>query len=152
VIHQPDCVDRGPEYSSHRRITLHPPHLIGTYMVLIPAFDETNNERGCLQVPSVAVPLGLFTGWYLRPHEIGAETELLSLAGGYSPFARTEAERIDMGDPRPSIESLFVNFDDYRTQFEAHARSLVEQGYLLEEDVPSLLELAERHRAMVESN
>ncbi len=143
VIHQPDFVDRGPEFETLRRITVHPPRLIDRYTVRIPGFDESNNERGCLILPTVAVPLGSFTGWYLRPHEIGAETELLSLAGGYIPFARTEAERLASGDSRPSIESRYAGFDDYRTRFEAHTRSLVERGYLLEEDVPRVMQLAD---------
>ena len=54
------------------------------------------------------------------------------------------------GDSRPSLESLYRNFDDYRAKFEGHARALIASGYLLEEELPALLQLAEKRRGLLE--
>lgn len=143
VIHQPDFVDRGPLFLSKRRITIHPPKVAGQYNVLISGYADDNNERGCLLLPSVAVPVATFTSWNLRKREIGAETELLSLAGGYVPFAQTKIERLKLGDPRPSLQERYGNFEAYQKQCEEHLARLARSRYVLEEDVPRIKRLAE---------
>jgi Alpha/beta hydrolase domain len=146
VIHQPDFVDRGPLFLTKRQITIEPPKILGHYIVKVPGYKQDNNERGCLLLPTVAVPVATFTSWNLRKREIGAETELLSLSGGYVPFAATKFDRQKTGDSRPSLQELYGNFETYRQQFEDHVRQLLEQGFLLEEDVPRLHRLAESQR------
>lgn len=148
VIHQPDFVDRGPLFLSKRQITIQPPKVIGQYMVRIPGYTDDNNERGCLLLPSVAAPVATFTSWNLRNREIGAETELLSLAGGYVPFAQTKADRLKLGDPRLSLEERFGDFETYRQQFEEHLANLVRKRFVLEEDRPRLKRLADSHRSL----
>ncbi len=142
VIHQPDFVDRGPLFLTKRRITIQPPKVIGQYVVKVPGYSKDNNERGCLLLPSVAVPVATLTSWNLRKPEIGAETELLSLAGGYVPLARTKEDRLKNKDPRRSLKERYKNFETYQQQFEKHITRLVQQRYVLEEDVPRLKRLA----------
>lgn len=101
VIQQPKFLDRGPDFLRLRRSTIEPPVIHGQYGVKVPAFGGDNNEKGTLELPSLTVPVATFTGWNLRSPTIGADTELLSLGGGYIPFARTAAERERAGDPRP---------------------------------------------------
>jgi hypothetical protein len=74
----------------------------------------------------------------LRHRSIGAENELLGLTGGYVPFAKTAEERQAVGDPRPALLERYRNFDDYRQQYLTAARKLVDDRYLLEEDLPRL--------------
>ncbi len=144
VIHQPDFVDRGSEFLSARRMSRLPPVVLGTYRVRVPAFGPDNNELGCLLLPSVAVPVATFTSWNLRSRSIGAEAELLSLAGGYIPFAGSVSQRRQAGDPRPALAERYRDFEDYRGQYREHAEQLTRAGYVLAEDLPRLMDLAER--------
>jgi hypothetical protein len=152
VIQRPEFLDHGPDYLTRRRLTRVPPLSRGHYEVRVPACDPDDNERGMLRLPSVAVPIASFTGWNLRSGpQIGAEGELLSLTGGYVPFVRTKTERQAAGDPRPSLEERYPRFEDYLEWFTGAARELVRQRYVLEEDLPRLLQLAERQRQQWQS-
>jgi hypothetical protein len=150
VIQQPEFLDYGPEFAKYRRLTRLPPARKGDYVVLVPAFGPDGNERGTLQVPSVAVPTGSFTGWNLRAPSIGADTELLSLAGSYIPFPRTADEKSASGDPRPALLQRYPTFEAYRRAYAAATQALVRDRYLLAEDEPRLLALAERFRELWE--
>jgi alpha/beta hydrolase family protein len=146
VIQQPPFLDYGPDFSSRRRITRHPPLRKGDYHVLVPAYGLDNNEQGMLFLPSISVPVATYTGWNLRDRSIGADQELLSLTGSYVPFVRTAAERMERGDPRPALLERYAGFEIYLDLYAQAARKLIEQRYLLEEDLPGLLELARKHR------
>ncbi len=151
VIQQPALVDRGPEFREYRRSSIEPPRQLGTYDVRVPAFDAENRERGTLDLPDVAVPIGTYTSWNLRNQSIGAETELLSLAGGFIPLPRTAAQRKGQSDPRRSLAERYPNFDDYRKQHAAAAQQLVTQRYLLAEELPRLAKVAEARRKLFEA-
>jgi hypothetical protein len=151
VIQQPECLDHGPDYRASRRLTRLPPERRGSYRVLVPAYDGDGNERAMLLLPSVRVPVGTYTGWNLRHASIGAETELLSLAGAYIPFRRTAAERRASGDPRPALLERYASFAGYLDAYRAAARRLIEDRYVLAEDEPNLLSLAERFRELFSS-
>lgn len=150
VIQHPEYLDRGPEFRSKRRFTQFPPLHQGDYTVLVPAAGPDDNDRGMLQLPSVAVPIGTYTGWNLRSSAIGAETELLSLTGSFIPFPRTAAERTADNDPRPALLERFPTFDAYRSAYTSATRSLIRDRYLLPQDEPGLLELASRFRNLWE--
>jgi hypothetical protein len=112
--------------------------------VLVPQVDEDGNEVAGIRVPEVAVPLATYTGWNLRAPEIGAPDELYSMAGSWLPFARTRAERQQRGDPRRSIEERYRSRDDYLARVNECARELAREGYLLERDIPRIVEEAAR--------
>jgi len=133
-------VDYGPEFLSKGIVTVEPPRLGKPFPTLVPQVDPDGNEIAGIKVPEVQVPLATATGWNLRDPKIGAPREMYSLAGAWIPFPRTEAERREIRDPRASVESRYKNRDDYLKRIEATARSLVQDGYLLERDVPALLE------------
>lgn len=138
VIQQPEWLDRGPEFAEYRRTTQEPPLRRGQYGVRVPAYDADNRERGTLDLPCVAVPLGTYTSWNLRSRSIGAESELLSLAGGYIPLPATAAQRQEQGDPRPALAERYASREAYVAAYLAHARQLVADRYLLEEELPAL--------------
>jgi hypothetical protein len=92
----------------------------------------------------VSVPLGTLAGWNLRDPKIGAPDELFSMVGSFIPFARTKAERDKSGDPRLSIEERYRSRDEYLQKVKAAASDLVKAGYLLERDLPSLLDRSGR--------
>jgi hypothetical protein len=84
------------------------------------------------------VPLATYTGWNVRHPEIGGAGQTLSLLGSTLPFPASRAERQASGDPRLSIEERYASQDDYLEQVRQAAETLVQQGYLLAEDVPTV--------------
>lgn len=150
VIQQPEHLDRGPEFYRFRRSSIEPPISKGFYGAKVPAYDADNNERGTLQLPTVAVPIGTYTSWNLRSRSVGAENELLGLSGGFIPFTKLAAERTLRGDPRPALLERYNSFDEYSKRYQMTIAELVQQRYLLAEDVPALRSLAERFRSAFE--
>jgi len=92
----------------------------------------------------VQVPLATYTGWNLRDPKLRAPDELFSMAGSFLPFARTKAEREKDLDPRPSIQERYNSREAYLQKVAAAAGDLARAGYLLQQDVPRLLERAAR--------
>ena len=149
VIQQPELLDYGKSFEKQRRIDRHPPVRTGKrYGVRVPALDKDNNERGVLQMPSVAVPLATFTGWNLRNPAIGAPGELLRLTGGRIPFPRTAADRERSGDPRAAVTERYSSFDAYLERYMAAAGELEAAGYLLPEQSAGLDEWAQSARPL----
>ncbi|MEO8494211.1 MAG: alpha/beta hydrolase domain-containing protein [Planctomycetota bacterium] len=150
VIHTPEFVNRGDDFLTKRRTEIEPPERLGSYGVRVPAYGEDDNERGCLLLPTVAVPVATLTGWNLRSRSIGAESELLSLSGGYVPFPATPAVREQSGDPRSSLSERYADFDDHHARYQSHVSRLIEGRYVLEEDRPRFERLAREHRGLFE--
>ena len=65
-----------------------------------------------------------------------------TLRGSTIPFPVTAEARSSAGDPRQSVEELYSTRDGYLEQVQQAARSLVDEGYLLAEDVPTVVEQA----------
>ncbi len=115
------------------------------YPVWVPQVDADGNEIAGIRLPVVAVPLATFTGWNLRHPDTGAPTQLARLTGAYRPFPGTRAEREAAGDPRPSIEERYTSRAHYIGLVTEAALELVEAAYLLESDVPAVVEQAAAH-------
>jgi hypothetical protein len=117
---------------------------VGTpYPSLVPQVDEAGNEIGGLRALELRAPLATYTPWLLRGgHGAG---ELADFLGTYVPFPRNDEERRRTGDARPTIESRHRDKADYMKTATRAAESLVSEGLLLREDVPRVLERAERH-------
>jgi hypothetical protein len=121
-------------------ITMQPPGHGKPFVVLIPQVDRDGNERDGVRLPEITVPLGTYTGWNLRDASIGAPGERLPFEGSYLSFSKTTAERKAMGDPRPSIEERYKGREDYMNRFNAAARDLVTQKWILAEDLAALIQ------------
>ncbi len=104
------------------------------YTTYVPVTDTDGNELSGVRLPDVAVPLGTYLGWNVRAAGF-AEDELCFLFGSFVPFARTEAERIASGDPRPSLETRYADKADYVAKVRAAAEDLAVRGLILPEDV-----------------
>jgi hypothetical protein len=89
----------------------------------------------------VQAPLATFTGWNLRDPSIGAPDAIYSMVGSTFLFAKTRQERLQKKDPRPSIAERYRSKQEYLERYRAAANELVRGGYLLEADVPRLMEL-----------
>jgi hypothetical protein len=61
------------------------------------------------------------------------------LNGAYIPFAKTKAERIAFGDPRPSLEERYPNHELYVSAVKAAAEKAVKGRFLLPEDADRLI-------------
>jgi alpha/beta hydrolase family protein len=148
VIQQPAFLDRGPKWSTERIATIEPPLIKGNYVVKVPAVDADGNERGCLNLPALTVPVATYTSWNLRSASVGAAGDLLALQGGYIPFPLTRAIRLESKDPRPSLAERYGSYDEYERLYMEASERLVARGYLLAEDLPRLRSLCQRFKPL----
>jgi hypothetical protein len=150
VIQQPSHWDYGPSFLAQRIMTVQPPKRGVDYIVRVARCDADGNATGVLRLPRVAVPLGTYTGWALRKRELGAENELVSLAGSYIPFARNASEREASGDLRRAVLERYKNFDDYRSRYAAAVSELQQERLLLDDDARQLIRDVEAFRPSFE--
>ena len=140
-------LDYGPE-SHLGRATKLPADEGAEFPALVADLDESFNERGGIRLPDLSVPVATYTGWNLRDESIGNPGLFIGITGGLAgwtlPLPATQAERESTGDPRASIEERYASREDYLEQVTRAAMDLVAEGYLLEEDVAELVELAGR--------
>ena len=109
---------------------------------LVPQVDADGNEIAGIRLPEVAVPLATATGWNFRSAAAGNPTDIVSLLGAYTPFAKTRAERGGSRDPRPAIDERYRTRDDYLARVRKVIADLVERKYVLEEDVDVMMSRA----------
>jgi hypothetical protein len=130
--------DYGPNFNyldNSGVITVVPPRVKQVIPTLAVKVDSDGNEVEGAGLRSVLLqlPLGTYTGW--NPIATGVWKGIeQNLAGGYVPFAKTKAERIAKGDPRPSIEERYPNLWGYYYNAIQVANTLVAQRYWLAED------------------
>jgi len=121
-------------------INVEPPQVGTPFPVLVPQCDEYGNDLGGVRLPELQVPLATYTGWNLRDPSIGAPEQRVSFLGSWIPLAKTAEERKKSGDPRPSIAECYASQAEYMGKFEQAAKKLIEQRFLLQEDLPAILE------------
>jgi hypothetical protein len=109
---------------------------------LVPQVDGDGNELAGIALPDVAVPLATYTGWNFRHPGIGQPTELLPLTGSYIPFPVTRAAREATRDPRFSIEERYGSRARYQALVTDRAANLVQEGYLLRQDLDAVVDRA----------
>ncbi|MBI3698112.1 MAG: hypothetical protein HY238_25165 [Acidobacteria bacterium] len=140
-IHKAYRADYGPQWKSGI-VTLEPPKIGKAFPMLVSQVDRDGNETGGLKMPEVAVPLATYTGWNLFNEKSGPTDEISSMVGSYIPFPRTRAERERTRDPRQSIEERYQSREQYLGLVSGAALRLIEQGYLLDRDLPAILKQA----------
>lgn len=106
---------------------------------LVPKVDADGNDLGGVRLPDVAVPLATYTGWNFRSPATGAPTEIVPLNGTFLPFAVTRAAREQNHDPRLSIEERYPSRDAYLGRVREAAQTLVQERYLLSQDVDPIV-------------
>ena len=143
-----DRLDFGPDEG----VTENLPPLIGKpYPALVPNVDADGNDVAGIRLPDVAAPLATVTGWNLRHPDTGGTGQTHQLVGSTVPFAFTQREREEAGDPRPSVEERYASREEYLQRVEEVALELVSQGYMLAEDVPRVAEQAGERYDLLES-
>ena len=140
--HESFRLDYGPGW---RRGILErePPHVGKPYGVLVPQVDPDGIDLGGIRLPEVAVPLATYTGWNPRAPASGAPRELANSMGAWIPFPRDAAEREHTGDSRLSIRERYPSRRDYLQKVQAAAEKLAASRYLLNQDVPLVVERGE---------
>ena len=111
----------------------------------MPQVDADGNGIAGVRMPELSVPLATYTGWNLFNDRSGPTDVLSSMQGSYVPLARTATDRKRANDPRASIDERYRDKDHYIGQVSSAALALIDQGYLLAEDLAAVLKNAARH-------
>jgi hypothetical protein len=136
-------LDFGPDFRAAGVIAFEPPKVIGEpYPIKVPQIDADGNEVAGVRNPVQSVALATYAGWNINTAAPGNTHEIAGLAGSYIPFPATRADRERMHDSRLSIEERYPSRSAYLDKVTAAAKKLVADRYLLEADVPRILERA----------
>lgn len=142
VAHEAYRVDYGPRWAQGI-IDKEPPEIGQAFPLRLPQVDAVGNERGGVQGVELRVPLASYFPWSLRVDQSWAQDELMDFWGTVVPFSWTALQRRVSSDPRPSVMERYGGQKTYLAQVNRAARQLIEEGFLLKEDVPRVLRRAE---------
>ena len=136
-------LDRGPGFNVEdiTGVMDEPPVVGREYAVFVPQVDADGNTFGGLRNVNARVPLGTYTGWNIRRAGF-SEGDSCDLTGAFIPFFKTQAERQNAGDPRPSLAERYPTHADYVARVTAAANDLVAAGLLLQEDATRIINAA----------
>lgn len=126
--------DYGARFRDRGIVDWQPPLVGGPFPSLVPQVDGLGNELGGIRGFEIRVPVATYAPWRVRSGMAGGNGALTDFVGTWIPFARTEAERATVGDPRPSLEALYGSEATYRARLTAAVADLQAEGFLLEED------------------
>jgi hypothetical protein len=117
----------------------------------VPRVDTDGNELGGVPVVLRDAPLGTYLGWNIVAAGFH-QGKICNYAGGMIPFARTKAERMASGDPRPSLEERYHDHGGYVDAVRAAAANAVKQGFLLQVDADKLIKQAQDSNVLSPQN
>jgi len=119
-----------------------PPAIRRTIPSLVPRVDADGNEVGGVPSIQMRVPTGTYTGWneLAQGYDAGGPC---GFVGGFVPFARTRAERIASGDPRPSLQERYRDHAGFAARVRVAAADEVADGWLLPDDAARIVSQAE---------
>ena len=146
VMHTGDLFNFGPRF--HQGILdVIPPILLDTpYPVFVPKTDSDGNDMAGIRLPDVSVPVATYTGWALRASAPGDPVPIVDgcdAAGQRIPFAKTMADRLAAGDPRPSLQERYADHAAYVNLVTEAAQDLQRQRLLLDMDVQAYIVAAQ---------
>jgi hypothetical protein len=133
--------DFGPKFNYNDMrgiISIEPPAIRQVLPSLAPKVDADGNETAGVASVLHQAPLGSYLGWNVTATGF-AKGMGCGLVGGYVPFAKTKAERMAAGDPRPSLEERYGTHEKYVAVVRAAAARLVHDRFLLQEDADRLI-------------
>ena len=128
-------------------VTMQPPAIRQILPTLVPRVDADGNETTGVASVLHQVPLGTYTGWNTVAGGF-YKGRIRTNTGSFIPFARTKAERLASGDPRPSLEERYVTHENYVAKVRAAAERLVRGRYLLQDDAERLIAQAEASKVL----
>ena len=145
AVHRAYRADYGPRFAKEGIVTIEPPRIGSPFPILVPQVDADGNGIAGVKMPELSAPLATYTGWNLFNDRSGPTDVLSSMQGSYIPLARTIADRKRTNDPRPSIEERYRDRDYYVGQVSKAAQGLIDQRFLLAEDLAVIVRNAGRH-------
>ncbi len=129
-------LDLGPEAEAG---IAHYPVIEGReYPAFVSSLDKDGNEVSGICMPDISVPVGTHTGWNTRDPKTGAPEQIIPMMGFTEFFSTTESIREAVGDPRESIEKRYRSREEYLHKVNLAATELIEQRYLLKEDLTTV--------------
>jgi hypothetical protein len=142
--------DFGPQFHYNDLsgiVTMQPAPIRQVLPTLVPRVDADGNEVAGVASVLHQVPLGTYTGWNTNAAGF-YKGRIRTNTGSFIPFARTKAERLASGDPRPSLEERYGTHESYVAQVRAAAERLVRGRYLLQDDADRLIAQAEASKVL----
>ena len=135
----------GPDFDERGIMSIFPPQAVPgkEYPIQVPQVDADGNDLGGVRYPDMQAPIATYIGWALRKAGF-AEGELLMTNGCLKAFARTQAEREEIGDPRLSIEERYSSHQAYVAIVKRAVDELIKEGFLLPEDGEDYIAAAQR--------
>jgi Alpha/beta hydrolase domain len=121
----PYVVDYGPGFA--HGIVREPPHVTGTYPVLLPKTDKDGNALAGVRHPFVDVPTATYTGWNPRDSSIGFGGVRVAFTGSYIPW------------PKEKVTARYATRAQYLGAFTEAALRMMKERFLTAEDLPDLL-------------
>jgi hypothetical protein len=124
-------------------VAKYPASLAGraAYPIFVSKVDRDGNEVAGIRLPPVEAPIATTTGWALRRAGFG-ENDGCEANGQHIAFKATKADRMEVGDPRLSLEERYRNHDGYVAAVQKAAEKLEQQRLLLPADVQLYVERA----------
>jgi hypothetical protein len=125
--------DFGPQFFNPDMsgvMTTLPPTIKRRLATLVPKVDADGNEIAGVKPLLAALPLGTYLGWNVTTTGFYKGRQC-AFTGGFIPFAKTRAERLASGDPRPSLEERYGSVWSYYYRAIPILNELVQQRYLL---------------------
>ena len=145
AVHRAYRADYGPKFATEGIVTVEPPRIGTAFPILVPQVDADGNSLAGVKMPELVVPLATYTGWNLFNDRSGPTDVLSSMQGSYIQLPRTSTDRKRTNDPRLSIEERYRDKDQYVGLVGKAALALIDQGFLLAEDLAPVLRNAGRH-------
>jgi hypothetical protein len=108
----------------------------------VPQTDKDGIEIAGIRLPYISVPLATTTGWNFRNAAVGESDLLFPLIGSFIPLPATKAKREELSDPRVSIAERYASREVYLERVEKAGAKLVEDRFLLSEDLPNVVKRA----------
>ena len=136
--------DWGPDFKypdASGVISKEPPHIKQVIPLLVPKVNADGNEIAGVASVLHQAPLGTYLGWNITAAGF-FKGQMCAFTGGYVPFAKTKAERLASGDPRPSLEERYGNHEGYVAAVRVLAEKAVRERFLLREDADRLIQQA----------
>jgi hypothetical protein len=116
-----------------------PPHVGKPFETRVPRPDADGNDQGGIVPPEILAPLGTRAAFNTRNEAAGFPWATARWDGSFIPFARSEAERRFLHDPRPSLEARYADRADYEKKLRAAAERTVAAGFLRAEEVDAVV-------------
>ena len=135
-----------PEVINELEVTdylIRPPAEGESYPIFIPKVDSDGNDIPGIRLPDVSVPTATYMGWNLGSGGY-AKGSLCGTIGSVIPFAKTQSERMNSGDPRLSIQERYISHDDYLMQIKDASNNLLNKRFLLNDDIEHYVNIAKK--------